>query len=351
MCDDMKKMVVLIGPIAPPPWGPAAKNRILADTLSDFGLHVIEVNTLDWKRQPVKSLYALFRALAQSRRVILSVSRNGRFLLLPLLAAISVVKPLKIVLLPAGGNFGYEIEALPPLLRRAVLACCRRCTVIAPERQDLVRQMEQSGLTNAVLLPNFKQSWSGTLPAREDSSRVRLLFLSRVRPLKGIEVLFQALDMLTERDVPFTLDILGIVKADYEAQFQQMLSSRPYASYGGVIDYDKVIPTIAGYDIMVFPTLREQEEGFPGVLADAAMAGLPVIASDFPGMREIITDGVNGLFAEPDNPADLAEKVEMLIKQSDLRREMGQNNRRISESYDAQTVLRAFIQELETKGW
>lgn len=350
MCDDMKKTVVLIGPIAPPPWGPAAKNRILADTLSDFGLHVIEVNTLDWKRQPVKSLYALFRALAQSRRVILSVSRNGRFLLLPLLAFISIVKPTKFAFLPAGGRIGYEIEAMPLLLRKISLLCCRRCTAVALQRQEIEQHMRRLGLTNTVLLPNFKQSWSGTLPAREDSSRVRLLFLSRVRPLKGIEVLFQALDILTERDVPFALDILGIVKADYEAQFQQMLSSRPYASYGGVIDYDKVIPTIAKYDIMIFPTL-EATEGFPGVLADAAMAGLPVIASDLSCTREIITDGFNGILAKPDNPADLAEKVEMLIKQSDLRREMGQNNRRISESYDAQNVLRAFIQELETKGW
>jgi glycosyltransferase involved in cell wall biosynthesis len=59
---------------------------------------------------------------------------------------------------------------------------------------------------------------------------------------------------------------------------------------------------------MLFPTTWKGE-GFPGVIIDAFIAGLPVIASNWNMNNEIIVDGVNGFIFEPNNCLALVEKM------------------------------------------
>jgi type III pantothenate kinase len=49
----------------------------------------------------------------------------------------------------------------------------------------------------------------------------------------------------------------------------------------------------------------------------------PVVASDFGGFREVVVHGETGLLARPEDPADLAEKVDALLADPERRRSMG----------------------------
>jgi glycosyltransferase involved in cell wall biosynthesis len=72
------------------------------------------------------------------------------------------------------------------------------------------------------------------------------------------------------------------------------------------------VPTaLASLDLMVLTSLWE---GLPRVIPEATIAGVPVIASNIDGNREIIFEGRNGVLAEPRNPQDFAEKIVDALK-------------------------------------
>ena len=62
----------------------------------------------------------------------------------------------------------------------------------------------------------------------------------------------------------------------------------------------------------------------PLKLFDFFSYGIPVIASDLPTSRELIDEGRTGIFFEPDNPLDLARKIDMLFSDRSLRYAMGE---------------------------
>ncbi len=73
------------------------------------------------------------------------------------------------------------------------------------------------------------------------------------------------------------------------------------------VGWRRDIPEIlANLDLVVLPSLWE---GLPRVIPEATIAGVPVIASDIDGNREIIFEGRNGALAETQNPEDFAEKI------------------------------------------
>jgi glycosyltransferase involved in cell wall biosynthesis len=76
---------------------------------------------------------------------------------------------------------------------------------------------------------------------------------------------------------------------------------------------------IKAFDIFVLPS---KKEGLPYVLLEAGLAGLPVIATDLPGNRDIIESGVHGFLIEPEYRI-LATSIEMLIRDSGMRRTLG----------------------------
>jgi len=341
--------MLIIGPIAPPQWGPAVKNRIMLDTFVRWHIDIIPINTLLWKVSPFGFLVDLVKKVIKTRRVIVSVSRNGRFVLLPLLSIIGIFCRIHIALLPAGGGFARELDSLPGFIRWLYVRILRHLDLVCVQRMELAEQLRSLGIPMPVVMPNFRKRPT-EIPQKFPYQFPQLLFISRIRAVKGVELLLDALDLLFGKGINFSIDFYGIVQPDYKPNFKKTLENRSYASYQGVLDYDEVISAISSYDIMVFPT-RWLEEGFPGVLADAAIAGLPVVASDVPSNREIIDNGYNGLLFQSGNPIDLAEKIELLLKNHELRRKMGNNNRVKGRAYDVDVVLRRFLDKLIALGW
>ncbi len=92
------------------------------------------------------------------------------------------------------------------------------------------------------------------------------------------------------------------------------------------------LPDIYGMaDLFIFPTLHE---GLPVALMEAMTAGLPVVGSDVRGNRDLIEPGKGGLLiSSPYDVSGLAEAVRTLQKQPELRRTMGEWNRKAVQPY------------------
>ncbi|HKT36614.1 MAG TPA: glycosyltransferase family 4 protein [Nitrospira sp.] len=86
--------------------------------------------------------------------------------------------------------------------------------------------------------------------------------------------------------------------------------------------------------------LASYREGLPKTLLEAAACGKPLVATDVPGCREIVSHGINGLLVPPRNPTALATAIDSLLSDATLRAKMGQAGR--------EAVLRSFSVEKVT---
>ena len=92
----------------------------------------------------------------------------------------------------------------------------------------------------------------------------------------------------------------------------------------GVVEWwehrDEMPSTLASATIVVLPSYRE---GLPKVLLEAAACGKPLIATDVPGCRDIVTHGINGLLVPVRDSTALAAAIDSLLRDSSRRAAMG----------------------------
>jgi len=95
---------------------------------------------------------------------------------------------------------------------------------------------------------------------------------------------------------------------------------------------------LQGVDIAVLPSYRE---GTPRILLEAAACGLPIVATDVPGCREIVEHKVNGLLVPPKDPKAIAEAIRYIASHPQEKRRMGEAGRRkVLREFDERIVIR-----------
>ena len=87
---------------------------------------------------------------------------------------------------------------------------------------------------------------------------------------------------------------------------------------------------LARTDIFCLPSYRE---GVPNALLEATACGLPIVTTDTPGCRDVVTDGVNGLLVPVKNEQAIADALETLILDQELRHRMGNAGREIAVNF------------------
>ena len=90
--------------------------------------------------------------------------------------------------------------------------------------------------------------------------------------------------------------------------------------------------------------LPSYQEGFPKVLLKAAACGKPLIATDVPGCRDIVTQGVNGLLVPARDPVALAVAIDTLLRDSTRRAAMGVAGREaVTRMYSVEKIAGQFV--------
>ena len=93
-------------------------------------------------------------------------------------------------------------------------------------------------------------------------------------------------------------------------------------------------------------------EGMSNVLLESCACARPVIATNRPGCREIVDDGVNGLLVKEKDSADLIEKIERFLQLSrEQRRDMGLAGRKkVEREFDRRIVIDKYLEEIVSAG-
>lgn len=154
------------------------------------------------------------------------------------------------------------------------------------------------------------------MQSRQPGQPLRIGFIGTLAPHKGCHVLMEAFKALPPSQA--VLKIYGNPQdfPDYAAELAQRAHGQPNMAFCGVFPNAQIADVLAGLDVLVVPSLWY--ENTPLVLYSAQAASCPVVASDFPGISEVITHGLNGLLFEAGNAAALTGQLRRLLDEPGL---------------------------------
>jgi glycosyltransferase involved in cell wall biosynthesis len=150
--------------------------------------------------------------------------------------------------------------------------------------------------------------------ARVSGSPLKMMFVGRLDPTKGVHLLIEAVKAAPKLAV--TLDIYGATQGDAGAAYGRRLkqSAEPDGriTFRCPIPNDEVVTRMRSYDVLAVPS-QSLETG-PLVILEAFAARLPVLGSNLGGIAELVTDGVTGLLVEPRSAAAWRAGIERVYR-------------------------------------
>lgn len=147
-------------------------------------------------------------------------------------------------------------------------------------------------------------------PARDALDTLRVLYVGRLSPRKGVEDAIEAVGRLRASGLPATLTVLGSVFTGYE-WFEQELHARSAELGDGAVEFlgfrPDVWSVIADHDVLVVPS--RVDEPFGNTAVEGILAHRPVVASDTSGLREAAGGYPTTRLVAPGSPEALADAL------------------------------------------
>ena len=160
---------------------------------------------------------------------------------------------------------------------------------------------------------------------RKPSDRVVIGIAKSLKPKYGIDVLIRAFSILAGKYNNIYLKIAGKGKSEYK-KLTKDLNLEDRVEFLGFVEHSRLPSLFAQFDIFAMPSVLE-DESFGVAAVEASATCLPVVATAVGGVPEVVIDKVTGYLVEKKNENELAEAIEKLIVNPELRLEMGKAGR------------------------
>lgn len=212
----------------------------------------------------------------------------------------------------------------------AVLHQCVAESGIDPTRVEVLR----NGVDLRSLDELSLQSPDWIAPC-SSPSEVRLVFVGRLVPQKGLDVLIRSLAVLH----PAEWHLMIVGDGPLRAELQELVRNHglePRVTFYGARPWQDIPGLLAVSDLFVYPS---RWEGLGLSIVEASACRLPVVATDVGGIPEVVLGGVTGLLVPPGDPEALASALAQLLDDPVRRREMGEAGRVVvEEKFDIRKI-------------
>jgi glycosyltransferase involved in cell wall biosynthesis len=217
------------------------------------------------------------------------------------------------------------VAAATVLLERPIPRVFRGIPAVAVSestRKDLVRRglpgEDVAVIPNGVDLTVYRPDVD-TLPF----SQPTLLYVGRLKRYKRVDLVIRALAVLRDRGSAARLVVAG--KGDHRRALERLVRELRLEDR---VDFRGFVPQAEKVDLMRrawVHLLTSPNEGWGIANLEAAACGTPTVASDAPGLRDSVRDGATGFLVPHGDVAALADRVQSLLDDDDLRRRLSRN--------------------------
>lgn len=221
-------------------------------------------------------------------------------------------------------------------------------TAVSAAAQEFVSRFfpgEYRIIPNGVDIHRF-QPGVAPLPQYHDGT-LNIVFLGRLEPRKGLKFLLRALPRIRER-FPNTRFLIG-GDGPHRARIEAWVQKTGWRDvvFLGRVPMEDLPALYASADVFCAPSVGGESLGI--VLLEAMASGRAVVASDIPGYRAVVRDGVDGMLARPRDAEHLAWAICRLLGDQSARRRLGVAARLRAESFGWERVsleVEAYYDEL-----
>ncbi len=335
---DQPIRILLFGPL------PIAGDHV-GGAKAAFVQMVSDIEDLDWVETDVVNLSRALKSAGRIRRVYLNlqglfktvvntllrghasdvwalnVSPVGSFTLLPIMATLATLYRKPLIVRMFGGSFHDDYSSLNKLQRSLYKQAFRSCNLVTMETRKLMNDL--SDFQNLQWLPNTRNN---QLPLIVKSDCKKFIFLSQIRKEKGVREIIRAMSLVAS-DV--SVDFYGSI---FDRELVGSIEQTPGLAYCGELPPEQVYQALSQYDALLLPTYW-QGEGLPGVIVEAFQSGIPVIASDWRQIPELVEHGYNGLLVKSEDDKSLAEAIDALAGSSEFYAQLCANAGTSGEQY------------------
>jgi glycosyltransferase involved in cell wall biosynthesis len=191
--------------------------------------------------------------------------------------------------------------------------CFRKATCVWVTATSLAEKVKRFGAKRVTLLPNWYDFDRQPVKQLSEPSKSghRLLFVGRLHPVKRVNLLLKAFANLRKFCPDASLNIIG----DGDER-QKLISLAKDLELGqsvkflGFKNHETVLDIMSKADLLV---LSSKMEGNPKVLIEAMMLRVPIVATNVPGIRDIIQNGKTGHLVNNDSSDDLAQAMDYVL--------------------------------------
>ncbi len=176
--------------------------------------------------------------------------------------------------------------------------------------------------------------------------KIVVLMIARAIWDKGIREFYESAKILKQKHENIEFILVGPTdKGNHTCASKEYLQ-KGYVKWLGL--RDDITDLIAISDIFVLPSYRE---GLPATLMEAASMSKPIVTTNTVGCKDVVKDGYNGFLVPIKDTLVLANKIEKLILDEELRKEFGKNGRNMTEElFDIDKIIKQYMDYYKEKG-
>ncbi|MDP3093699.1 MAG: glycosyltransferase [bacterium] len=195
--------------------------------------------------------------------------------------------------------------------------------------QGLIREAKKYGARKTVKIPILINAEPFLSLERKGDyfGPPRILYVGQIKKIKGLETLVLAAKALKSEGCLFRLEIAGSVTNPKDEIFSRQLKTMADGldiEFLGHVPHLNLAEVFQRADVFVNPSFTE---ALGMAMMEAMASGLPVIATQTSGAKDLVEDGKTGFLVPIKDPLALKEKIKILMENPDLRKKMGEAGR------------------------
>lgn len=243
-----------------------------------------------------------------------------------------------------GGNCGRTCAPCVPFSIARRFFSRTVAGVVGVSRFILQRHLDHGFFRHAVVREAVFNPVA-SVPARRRSIGpvVTFGYLGRIERIKGVEPLVRA--FAERRDQRWRLLIAGTGQAHLVEHLKRQAERSPCGGQIQFLGWTDADDFLAQVDVLVVPSLWH--EPLPRSALEAQARGVVVVGARRGGIGEVISDGVDGLLFEPEEPGSLARVVDRLLGRPDLLQSLARAGLRRAQRHGAQIIAREYREVFE----